>query len=339
VRCGQCQFENMPGLDRCFQCGAVLTDAEKVEVNPPRMAGWKKPFRNLLRDLRRDKRGTGGGPKKTKEKTPRRTRQELYEFGKVTLAAVLSIVPGLGHVVRGQFKRVWWAVLLWTGLVAAGIFLYGSVYGYWMIGFAIGLHAWIAVHWPDEKELRGFKRMGAMLAMMVVAAVLYNFVFHRAVDTRWRWGYVAFPVTAKNVHKGDVLLARTRFDPNDIKLGTLVMSDMRVTIGRGTNVIPNIVLQVIGMPGDRVEVKNGRFLVNGKALEAGRYYLPGWLVSGELSLVVPKESFYLIAEYDVYVDGRRTVLTNASVVDIHSIRGIILMRWPPFGRQAFITEY
>jgi signal peptidase I len=323
-------------MDRCFQCGAVLTDAERVDVTPPRMSGWKKPWRNLLRRFRRPR----GGPKK-EEKPAGGTDWELYEFTNVLLAAVLSIVPGLGHVVRGQFRRVWWAVLIWVALIAAGIYLYGSTYGYWVIGVAIGLHAWIAVYWPDEEELRGFQRMGAMLAMMVVAAVLYNFVFHRVVDARFSWVHATFPVIAKNVHKEDVLLARVRFDPNDIQRGDIVVSDM-AAFGHGERIIQNVISQVIGKPGDVVDVNEGRFRVNGKFLGARQYNFPHWLAGRRFSAVVPAGRFFLSAEYAIHAHGNVGVtdamVLQSTVVDYRDVRGIVFMRWQPLGRRGFIAE-
>jgi hypothetical protein len=337
VRCGQCQFENMPGLDRCFQCGAVLTDAERVDVTPPRMAEWKKPWRDLFRRFRRPR----GAPKKEK-KPVQDTDWEIYEFISVLLATVLSVVPGLGHLVRGQFRRVWWAVLLWIGLIAVALYLYGSVYGYWATGVAIGLHAWIAVHWPEEEELRGFKRMGAMLAMMVLAAVIYNVVFHWLADPRFRWINATFPVAAKSVHIEDVLLARVRFDPNNVQHGALVVSDMPTLYANYQAVIPNVISQVVGRPGDVVDVDNGKFRVNGKVLDAEQYNFPGWLANRKFSAVVPEGFLFLCAEYDVHVHGN-VALTNgmiiqATLVEVRNVRGIIFMRWLPLGRRGYITE-
>jgi len=341
MKCRQCKFENMPGLDRCFQCGAVLKDKVAVDVHPPRMSGWKAPLRDLGRWVRK-RRASGRGREQVPEAE---ARSDAYmEGAEIALAAVLSIVPGFGHIVRGQFDRVWWQVLLWMVLAAMAVYAYGSAYGYLMFGLAAGLHARIAVHWPDEEELRGFKRLGVMIAMFIVAAVAYRVVFHGVVDGRLIWARTPIAVEGKNIRTGDMLLARRRFDPQDIQTGSLLVVDLpRLLVGQargGPFVQTNVVVQVIGTAGDTVEVHGNGFSLNGRELDLTGYSYPAWLKDREMSAVVPSGRLFISAEYQVRgnVEFGNRIALQACLMDESDVKGIIFMRWLPFSRRGYLAE-
>jgi hypothetical protein len=341
MRCGQCQFENMPGLERCFQCGAVLTDAKQVDVSPPRMPAWQRPLRGLGRWVRN--RRSGGG--KHAVTPPKKSRHVIgWQFFKILAAAALSIIPGLGHLAVGKFGKVWWRVLIWMLFAALAVFMYGSSFGYLALGLAVVMHAQIAVHWPDEEGLRGFGRLGAMLTMALLAVVLYTAVFHAYADRNLRWVHAPFAVSSKMVHRGDMLLARTTFSPAEIRRGALVLANLQVVwIGRETSrlpILPNMVVQVVGLAGDTVEVKADRFYVDGRQLSAEEYNFPTMLKGRETSILVPEDSVFVSAEYRVTgaVQVDTAYIMHVCTVREANVTGMVFMRWLPLGRRGFITE-
>jgi len=341
MQCRQCKFENMPGLDRCFQCGAVLKDEVAVDVHPPRMPGWQAPLRNVGRWVRT--RRAGGAGREQAPETEART-DAYMEGAEIVLVAVLSIVPGFGHIVRRQFDRVWWQVLLWMVLAGMAIYAYGSAYGYLMFGLAAGLHARIAVHWPDEEELRGFKRLGVMIAMFIVAAVAYRVVFHAVVDGRLIWARTPIAVEGRNIQAGDMLLARRRFDPQDVRPGNLLVVDLpRLLVGQahgGPFVQTGVVVQVIGTAGDTVEVHGNSFSLNGSELDIAQYAYPAWLQGREMSTVVPMGRLFISAEYQVRgnVEFDNRIALQACLIDESNVKGIVFMRWLPFSRRGYLAE-
>ncbi len=341
MRCGQCQFENMPGLERCFQCGAVLGEAEPMDVNPPRMTAWQRPLRGLGRWVRSQR---SGGGKQTATTVKKARHVDYWEFFKIFSAAALSLIPGLGHLAVGRFGRVWWQVLIWVGFAAMAVFMYGSSFGYLAFGLAVVLHARIAVHWPEEEGLRGFKRLGAMLAMVILAAVMYTGVFHAIADRNLIWVYTPFAVEAKMVRSQDMLLARTRFVTAQIRHGTLVVTNLPVVPqGRGYRRAwsrSNAVAQIVGRAGDTVEVKEDSFFVNNRRLDASQYNFPAFLRGRQMSVLVPEGQVFVGAEYSVVRRGQfdTAQLLQVCVIPEGDITGIVFMRWLPLLRRGFITE-
>jgi hypothetical protein len=346
MRCGQCQFENMPGLTRCFQCGAVLTDDQQVDVHPPRMPGWKRPLRGLARRMRLTAGIGSKSPGLTSEQREARTRS--WDAVKLVLGIGLSIVPGLGHLARGRFARVWWTVPIWAALVAASVYFYGTSYGYLAAGLAVGLHAWVAVWWPEEPAMRGFNRLAAAVAMFLVAAALYYTAFQEVVRSRYMWAFVTFPISAKQVETGDLLVARKKIELREVRRGMLIVAGQpTITEGRDNtiraSVLDSVVVQVIGRSGDAVELKDERFIVNGRKLDEKEYNVPAWLRPRSFSAVVPEGALFVATEYrisrgDERGPGARAVELQACIIPEGNVRGIVFMRWWPLPRRGFIGE-
>ena len=202
MRCPRCKFENIPGQGRCFKCGSVLGgQAAAVDVHPPRMARWKRPFRWLGRRFRRWRIVP-------RENTRFRVPDWLRVVSADALITVfLSVVPGLGHLIQKRFREVWWLCLAWLILILAGVFLYGGGLGYTLIGIGIGLHVWIAARTlVEEFDVMGWKIVAAA-AVLVGLLLVYRLV-PRLVTSDLVLGRTTLTIPYHKVQAGDYLLAR-----------------------------------------------------------------------------------------------------------------------------------
>ena len=93
----------MPGQSKCFQCGSVLDGtATVVDVHPPRMAPWKKPFRGMVRLARWWKLLPSGAPAKNR---PSRIKLDSADYT-CLWGLLLSIIPGFAHLVHRRFREL-----------------------------------------------------------------------------------------------------------------------------------------------------------------------------------------------------------------------------------------
>jgi len=183
----------MPGQTSCFRCGSVLeSGGVAVDVHPPRAARWKRPFRNARRWIRRH-----SPTFYTVERVAGTSSAAIVRMGWDTLAdwvdearalarpgfyLLLSIVPGLGHVVQGRFREVRWYCLGWFMALAACLLLYRTSIGLFFYGATIGLHAYIAIH--AARLLRLADDLSPSLAAVVIlmACVVGFFMLFQVVS-------------------------------------------------------------------------------------------------------------------------------------------------------------
>jgi hypothetical protein len=337
MRCGRCHVENIPGRDRCFKCGTVLeATSELVDIHPPRMSGWRRPVRGLVRWFRRQRVFV-----KPPGKNVQRVLDRLTSDGLIGL--VVSVIPGLAHFAKGRFREVRLYVLLWAALLCTGLFLYGSGAGYVLIGLAIGLHAFIALQFGLFKEIVDFaQRMVATLLVTACFALLY-FGVPRVVFGGYTGGHTALTIPDMRINAGDYLVVRRSRRPKDVfPRGTLVLfrplrlRNYRVDV---FNEQPSMIGQIVGLPGDTVYIAKGVYASGGKPLNPERFPVPRWLQDRVMTVVVPPGSYFVSSPY--IVRGRAGALTDAAVRDaclikMEVIEGRAFMRWWPLQRRGFI---
>ncbi len=338
MRCNRCQFENIPGQDRCFKCGTVLEIADDaMNVHPPRMSAWRSPFRGLLRWFRRNE--------KLSEKLPgqeiRKGLDRLATDEMIGLA--LSVVPGLAHLIKRRSREVRLFVLLWAVLLSVGVFLYGSTAGFLCVGLAIGVHAWIGLQYGFLKKLDGFiERIAATLIIVACFGFLYWGV-PRVVFHGYTGGHTALAVPAMRVQPGDYLLVRRTGAGQDVlPRGTLVL--MRPARFRNYRrelftEQPSMIGQIVGVPGDTIKIAEGFYALGDDPLDPERFPVPGWLQGRKTTVRVPSGSYFVSSPYRV--QGRAGALTHQAVRDaclmkMEDIQGRAFMRWWPLQRRGFI---
>jgi len=341
MRCLRCQFENIPGQARCIRCGSVLEAAAvAVEVHPPRMPAWHRPWRGVTRWLR-------GHRVSISVPLPGTVRRRAAIASDSVLGLLLNVVPGLAHLVTGRFRQVRLYVALWLVVLALGVLSYGSTLGSVLIGLAIGIHAWIALHDEAFRKITDLaERIGAVLIVVVLLTILY-WATPRVVFPGFAGGHTTFAIPAMNVHRGDYLLVR-RLEQADTPLtrGTLVLirpdtfRDTRRVVVRDQRSF--VIGQIVGLPGETVRIANRRYVVAEQPLDPGQFPVPQWLQDYPLTQggPVPADSYFISTEYTVSVHGRAMMndaaIREACTIRASDIRGRAFLRWWPWERRGFI---
>jgi type IV secretory pathway protease TraF len=343
MRCSRCEFENIPGQARCIRCGSILeAGSEVIQIYPPRMPAWRGPFRDAMRRFR--------GWRLVPERPPTAIGRALDKLASGNLAGlVLSIVPGLAHLLSGHFKEVWLFVLLWFIVLGAGLFFYGSGIAMVLIGLAIAIHAWIAVRDSLFKVITEFlERAGAILLVLVALAVLY-WAMPRIVAPNLTGGYISLDIPAMNIHSGDYLLVRRLADVNEpLARGTLVL--IRPESYRGThreaNLNPRSLMigQIAALPGETIHVQGNAYVIDKRRLDPNSLPVPRWLQGypPRAGLYVPPESYFVSTEYVWAEHGNvgnvDPMISNVCILKASDIRGRAFMQWWPLSRRRFIEQ-
>jgi hypothetical protein len=340
VQCPRCQFENIPGRDRCLRCGSVLqTSVAGGALNPPRMARWKRPVRTVFRWLRLQRALPEAIPK-----------PKVPDFLKIMsegafLGIILSIVPGLAHYIDGRFREIRWFVLGWFLALLIGILFYGSDLGLLMLGFAVGLHSWIAFSYTQSKQQDEIADRIRILVLLLIAFVVFYWGIRGTVFRDFVMGYTNLTIPYQNVQSGDLLLARRSLSQAaNLHCGFLVLVPVTtVWGGHGpTNRHgPLMVSQIVALPGEEVEVNDAAFVVNGQALDDKQFPVPQWLHGRKIGTIrVSADSYFVSTVYNVQVHGNimidAGIVERACVVRSSDIEAVAIMRWFPLARRGFL---
>ncbi len=337
MRCQQCQFENIPGQKRCLRCNALLEDEIIGRViYPPRMPRWKGPIRAMFRFLRKVLPENVANPK-----IPAAMR---IMSGDAFLGLFLSIIPGLAHLVDGRFREVRWTVLIWFVVLAGGIFFYGGNFGLLLLGLAVGIHAWIAMHHKLDEQYREIERKIINFTLLAFFLTLFYWGIRRIVFGDFMFRYSNLDIPSQNVHTGDLLLGRrSRANIGTLRRGSLVFTRLRRIAGGHFSRHPGstVVVQVVGLGGERVKISEGTFFVNDEALNQERYPVPQWLLGRVKDPIwIPDGSYFVNAVYTITVVGNAAVnngmVKNACIIEPNDIEAEAIMLWLPLGRRGFL---
>jgi len=303
------------------------------------MPAWQKPFRDVTRWLR--------GLRIVPEK-PGAAGRALEKVASGNMAGVLlSVVPGLAHLLNGRFREVRLFVLAWFISLSVGIFLYGGGMGTMLIGLAIAIHAWIAVRYGlFEVITTFFERFATVLLVLAALGGLYWAIPHTIA-----WGpiggHASLNVQAMNIHQGDYLLVR-RVADEDTRLprGTLVLihpEGVRNTHrDQAINPTNLMIGQVVALPGETIHVEAETYVVGGKKLDSRRFPVPRWLqrFPPRADIFVPAKAYFVSTEYAVTAHGGVNVadslIASLCLVKASDIRGRAFMQWWPLSRRGFI---
>ncbi|MHC4212055.1 MAG: S26 family signal peptidase [Planctomycetota bacterium] len=337
MQCSRCQFENMPGQSRCFKCGSVLESKVAVKVCPPRMAKWKKPYRSVTRWLRTHSLIY-------QEAITIRKPDWLKVVSKDELVGMfLSVVPGLAQIVRKRFKAIRWYCLLWLLLLLVGICFYGGVFCFVLIGLAIGLHTWIAVHRIIKEFSHVVSKVVLAFVLFLALALLYTTIPGWVLPDITS-GFTTLNIPYHKVQSRDFMLARrSRAAKEYISRGSLVLVNPP-SMGGGNNLFTamyenTMIVQVIGLPGDKVEINKGFFVINDRQMDAEIYPVPTWLKTRSLSTNIDKGKYFITTEYNVHVQQLSDQsIINVCVIQQENILAKAFMRWLPIWRRGFIRE-
>jgi len=342
MRCARCEFENIPGQTRCIRCGSILEAGSAViEIYPPRMPAWRKP----LRDVRRWVRG-----QRLLSKAPVVVQRGFDLVVSDSLVGLLlSVVPGLPHLIKKRFREVWLLVLLWFVLLCASLVFYHSPTGAVLIGLTLALHAWIAVRYGLVEEVRGFTERVAMVLIVILFLALVYWAVPRLVIRGFGGGYTSLTIPALNVSRGDYFLVRhVRGTEEPLPRGTLVLiepaairnarRDLRLNSGQ------TMIGQIVGLPDETVRVEEHAYVIGGQRLDPSRFPVPLWLQRypprAATGIAVPAHSYFVSTVYTVAMHGNIAMtdqmISNVCVVRTSDLRGRVFMHWWPLRKRGFI---
>lgn len=338
MRCERCKFENIPGQKTCIKCGSALEiKPAAIDVHPLRMSKWKKPFRNLLRLMR-------------KGKVVPRENIKLHcppwikgVFSDSILGLLLSVIPGLAHLLQNRFKEIRWYFLAWLILLLSGLFLYGSAAGFICLGLAIGIHVGIAVQYGIIKDLANLReKIITVILVLIALTFIYRFV-PRMLFPNLTGGYSSLSIPYYKVEAGDYLLAwRGLAQDTLLPRGSLVLIHP-VTLtshgGRVTRSEGEVIGQIVGLAGEQLEIQNGLFIVDGQQLDSDKYLVPQWLYKLNFSTKIPDDSYFVSARYNVAAHGVKleaSHIRQVCLVKASDIEAKAFMRWWPLSKRGFI---
>jgi hypothetical protein len=339
MQCQRCHFENVPGESRCFKCGSILGGQNvPVDVSPPRMSKWERPFRSLLRRLRLLNLVPEGG-------IPKWMR---IMSGNAFWSLVLSIVPGLAHLAQGRFKKILLFIVLWILFLSAGVFFYGTSWGYLFVGFAIAAHAWIAFDAALLMEHGEFHRKMADILFLLIFYAFFYWGIRTFAMSDFVFGYTALNLPSQKIQSGDCLLGRRSLSqPAPLPRASLVFvstSGVATRYGRtmgwsgsGTRMI----VQIVGLPGEEVKIVGDTFVINDKPLDKERYPVPPWLRGLDFKPVsLTNNSYFINTVYNISGRGNldMAMIKAVCVMPTNIIEAKAIMLWYPLNKRGFLES-
>jgi hypothetical protein len=300
------------------------------------MSKWKRPFRNLLRLIRR-------GKVVPQENLRLHSHPWFGEaFSDSFLGLFLSIIPGLAHFIQNRFREIRWYFLAWLVLLVSSLFLYGSAAGYICLGLAVGIHAYIAIQYGIIKEIAHLReKILTVILVLIALTFIYRFI-PRILIPNLTGGYSSLSVPYYKVEAGDYLLAWGGLDQETLLTRSSLVLVYPVTFsshGRTTEGKEKIIGQIVGLPGEYLEIQEGFFVVNGQQLHVDKYPVPQWLQRLNFTATIPENSYFVSARYNVAAHGVRLEASHVHhvcVVKSSDIEAKAFMRWWPLLKRGFI---
>lgn len=287
MQCRRCGMENMPGLSYCMRCNSVLAVSAVGPTYPPR-AGWTRFLRPLAYRVNR-----------LSEPLPRWSQPDAVATA-VTgalsetpnlLWMVLSVLPGLGHLVSGRPRRVRWIVPAWLLCLALGILSLGSSASGVFLGAAIALHTWVIL---DAGKINGlFSSIRAqVIVSLLVFALLIRLVYSQPrnyVDAL----LANIDIPSHDIKRTDVLVVRTGIDPATLLRGELVIYHLshgyvRRIFGNFAVLEGNVPARVLGFADETVTSAGGVLTIARPNGQVQTFASPAG-VAGNFSIQVPAD--------------------------------------------------
>lgn len=290
MQCQRCHFENMPGQQRCFKCGSVLESQGAIlNVHPPRMAGWKRPWRGLFRVLRKR-----GGRLKV-DKLPDVPMDWWPDYRDGLWGLVLSIIPGFAHFLYGHFKRIRNLLIAWFVCMSLSAALFSTPWGWALFGIGGTIHAWIALDAGLREKLAAVReRLIALLFLFALFFIGY-YILVQVLFPSISFQRIAFGVSPSGVHSGDTLLLRSLGDhAQSLARGDFVSYQGRAINAGGTW---PAVGQVVALPHETVKMDSQGFHVNGTPLGLEQFPVPHWMRTWKNEVTLGPNQYFITTAY------------------------------------------
>jgi len=313
-----------------MQCGTILASTTPIQVQPPRMQKWKKPIRGLLRSLR-----IGGMRLPVAPSMPQWVEPALSSSASVAFA---SIIPGLAQLPRGQFRSIRWHWIAWLVLILMTGFFWPTPPATLFFSLAISIHVWIAVRAGVLEDFQGFRYR--MVFISILAGIYFLLYYHgcplglRIAGVRGGYSLVNLP--AKNIETGQYLFGRTRFFT--LERGDMAFTLLRAAVNHGYIVESSGFVLIVGLPGETLTVQNDLFYINGTALDAAQFPVPGWLMKlKNYTTILGSDQYFIIAQLrgQGYNAGN---VNEMCIVSSENFQAEAFLQWQPLRNRGFIES-
>lgn len=125
------------------------------------------------------------------------------------------------------------------------------------------------------------------------------------------------------LHNDDrVAIEKISLYRNTLKRGEIVILDPGKK-GRGI-----YIKRIIGLPGEKIEIKEGSVFINGNKLEE-QYLKPGTVTEGDISTVIPEDSVFVLGDNREVSEDSRYI----GPIPIDHLKGHALFRVFPFNQM------
>ena len=261
MQCLNCGFENMPGLPACARCESALVLGE-VSVVPMRASSLRLGTRleqvlnqagSVAAVLRRFRMPRW---------VPRSRNPRLWP------SLIRTVIPGFGHMNVGHRVAGWILLIGWFGLLLAGLMTFPSGLTFYFFSAAIAIHSIAVISlFAEDLTYQGLA-MRAAFGVLLFLGLLWLVYSPIGWVFQGFWSPMVVPATispGQTVIAGDGVLYEGRWlRPSQFSRGELVVYRIPATqAGNYYSVDGYGIDRIVGVPGDTVEIREGRLFVNG----------------------------------------------------------------------------
>jgi hypothetical protein len=305
------------------------------------MSNWKRPFREVTRLMRQ----IYIAPRQYDNRPNFQSRiKETLSDNSAGL--IISIVPGLAHLIQGRFKEVRWYFWGWLASLLLALFLYGSLAGFILLGLSIAIHGAIGLRYGIMEKLANVReKIVTVILVLIALSVIYRFIPHIIVPAL-TGGHSSVTIPHDNITAGDYLLAWRNIDKGiQLRRGSLVMVHTAY-YNRGDNGIVarsgELALgEIVGLAGEEVKIAGDAYIINSKELEKEKYPVPEWLRNVNFSIMVPEKSYFVSMRYNLTTHNvalNNSDIGNICIIMADDIEAKAFMRWLPLSKRGFIRN-
>ena len=231
----------------------------------------------------------------------------------------------------------------WLVLILTGLFLFGSLPGSICIGLAVGLHVGMTIQYGLLKNLDNYREKIAVVVLLLIG---FFFVYGIIPDLIFPFLTInrsTLTIPSYNISEGDTLLARSNIDRGAVLArGSLVLIHPVFIGGHQVRAQSNpgtIIAEIVGLPGENIQVSENAFVINNKQLDVEQYPVPGWLQKSNFSGIIPNDSYFISAQYRL--GGHGVMLTDSNIRQVcivakNNIEAKAFMRWLPLAKRGFL---
>lgn len=174
----------------------------------------------------------------------------------------------------------------------------------------------------ETKEKKDSNMMLELVKDLVIAIVIASAVLYFVRPT-----IVKQTSMQATMNPNDYLIMyRQAYRSKSPERGDIIIFQSELTDDEGNDKL--LIKRVIGLPGDKIQIKNQKVYINGKEYEEN--YLKDGYTTGEGTWNVPKHQYFVMGDNRVVsVDSR---YAEVGFVDKDQIEGKVLIRLFPFNK-------